>query len=217
MTRVEEINKEVIQLELPIRQSGSSMLSKGDVVDVTYNRKDSAYLFKASILDLFDGPNHSMKVKKLSNTERIQRRKNVRLDISGKMKYRILGHQSENGPALGSEKTGTLLNISAGGVLFEGDHKIKSEAILLMSFSLKESDRLDNVLAVVKRCEGTREDGYIIGAEFITKANLNDYGLDRLSEFLPQGTGTFDESLQKIVVQFIYDEQVKLRKKGLLA
>lgn len=216
ITRVQDIKKETYCLEMPIRQSGSSMLSKGDIVDVTFNRKDSAYLFKASILDLFESPNHSMSIKKISDTERIQRRKYVRLDISGRMGYRLLGLPPQNGPVLGPEKIGTLLNISAGGVLFEGDLKIKSDSVIIMSFSLKENDTLDNVLAVVKRCEGSRSEGYIIGAEFITKENLKEYGLDDLSEFLPQGTGTFDENLQKIVVQFIYDEQIKLRKKGLL-
>ncbi len=216
LTRIEDIRKDCFRLEMPIRQNGSLHLQKGDVVDVTFNRKDASYSFKASILDLFEGETKSMNIQKITDTDRVQRRKYVRLDISGEMTYKVVETSTSGDEGLSSEKDGTILNLSAGGVLFEVAKKIKVDSILIVGFVLKENQALNNILAIVKRCEGSKADGYLVGAEFLTKNNIAQYGLNKLQDFLPPGSGTFDENLQKLIVQFIYDQQVELRKKGLL-
>jgi c-di-GMP-binding flagellar brake protein YcgR len=216
LTRIEDIKHDSIILEMPIRQIGELHLAKGDIVEVTYNRIDAAYSFKASILDLFEGETRSVRISKLSQTKRIQRRRYVRLDISGKMQFRILDFPGSKQVRPGSEIEGTLLNISAGGVLFECRSRVKNNSVLALTFSLKGHHTLNNILAVVKRSEGSRAKGYLVGAEFITKSNYADYNLEKIEEFLPSGCGTFNENLQRLVVQFIYNQQVELRKKGLL-
>jgi c-di-GMP-binding flagellar brake protein YcgR len=216
LTRVEDIKRDSYLLEMPIRQSGELHLAKGDVVEVTYSRADAVYSFKASILDLFEGGSTTIRIAPKSETDRIQRRRYVRLDVSGHMSYRILETSPDDNAGVGPEITGQLLNISAGGVLFESPIKLKSETMIILSFSLKGHHTLKNILAVSKRCEGSRSKGYLIGSEFVTKSNYAHYGLEKISEFLPSGTGTFDENLQRLVVQFIYCQQVELRKKGLL-
>ena len=216
LTRVEDIKIDSYILEMPVRQSGDLHLEEGDFVQVIYRRKDAAYSFKASILDLFEGENKSVRIGRRSDTQRIQRRRYVRLDISGKMCYRIMSTSDDENSGPGVEIQGNLLNISAGGVLFESEHKIKVGAILVLTFSLKGRHTLQNILAVAKRCEKTGTRNHLIGAELVTKCNYSDYELEKLEDFLPPGTGTFNEHLQKLVVQFIYAQQVELRKKGLL-
>jgi c-di-GMP-binding flagellar brake protein YcgR len=216
LTRVEDIKRDSYVLETPIRHSGDLHLAKGDAVDVIYNRADAVYSFKASIFDLFAGDTNTLIINRKSATNRIQRRQYVRLDISGKISFRPLDYSDSKDSALGPESSGILLNISAGGLLFESPIKVKHHDFLVLSFSLKGSQVLENVLGVVKRCEGSRTKGYLIGAEFLTKHNLKEYNLEKIEEFLPPGSGTFDENLQKLIVQFIYNQQVELRKKGLL-
>jgi c-di-GMP-binding flagellar brake protein YcgR len=216
LTRIEDINRDSYVLELPVRQYGDLHLEKGDIVEVSYRRKDAAYSFKASILDLFEGESKSVRIARRSDTERMQRRRYVRLDISGKMSYRVMAAPGNENSGPGLEMHGNLLNISAGGVLFEGAQKIKEGTILVLTFSLKGRHTLQNILAVAKRCERAGNKSYLIGAELVTKGNYAQYGLEKLEDLLPSGTGTFDESLQKLVVQFIYEQQVELRKKGLL-
>jgi c-di-GMP-binding flagellar brake protein YcgR len=216
LTRVEDIRRDSFILEMPIRQTGELHLSKGDKVEVSYSRADAVYSFKASILDLFEGDAKTIRISKGSQIDRIQRRRYVRLDISGKISFHKIAEGEESQEGLGPELNGVLLNISAGGLLFESPVKIKTSGFIVLSFTLKGSHNLQNILAVVKRCEGSKSKGYLVGAEFLTKANLAAYGLESLAEYLPPGSGTFDENLQKLVIKFIYDQQVELRKKGLL-
>ena len=111
---------------------------------------------------------------------------------------------------------GALLNISAGGFLYETDKKLQTDSLLIINFSLKGHHKLENILAVVKRAEVAEQGKFLVGAEFVTKENRSDYGLEKLSDYLPQGSGTFDENLQRLIVQYIYQQQVRIRKEGRL-
>ncbi len=217
MTRVEDIKKNSFMFEMPIRQSGSAVLSKGDEVEVCYNKEDASYIFKASITDLFEEECNSVAVEARGEVSRVQRRRFVRLDISGNIKYRILDNPDTGDGNISPQISGTLLNISAGGILYETGSSLKEGALIVLSFSLKRKETLDNILSVVKRVERLDDNAYLVGAEFITEDNLADFGLDALKDILPAGTGTFDENLQKLVIQFIYKQQIELRQKGLLS
>jgi c-di-GMP-binding flagellar brake protein YcgR len=216
LTRLEDIKQDSYIFEMPIRQSGSASLSKGDIVEVSYNKKDAAYTFKASIKDLFEGESSSIEVEKLTDASRIQRRRFVRLDISGDINLRILESPDSNEGSVSQKFRGSLLNISAGGVLFETETKIDAGSLLILDFTIKGHYPLNNILAVVKRAEAIDDNIYIVGSEFISNENRARYGLETLGDFLPPGTGTFDDNLQKLMVQFIYKQQVELRKKGIL-
>lgn len=215
VSRVEDIRQDCLALEMPIKQSGDLNLQKGDQVEINYSRKDGAYSFRASILDLFSEDGRAVTAAPVSDVQRVQRRKFVRLDISGEMTFRELAGGTGTEVLLGMEMTGTLLNISAGGVLFESPLPLKNRSLVVVSFSLKGRRSLKNILAAVKRIDGSREKGYLVGAEFLTRANLGEYGLERISKFLPPGTGTFDENLQKLVIQFIYAQQIEMRRKNI--
>jgi c-di-GMP-binding flagellar brake protein YcgR len=211
VSRIEDIRSGSYVLEMPIRQNGIISLSKGDIVEVSYNNNDSVYTFKANITDLFE-ENGAITVEKRSEASRVQRRKFIRLDISGKLKFRTLNDSAGQGRGLGPETSGTLLNISAGGLLYECANKLHAQSLILLSFSLKSKHSLKNILAVVKRSEGSKNEGYLVGAEFITRSNYKAHGLEKLDEFLPEGCGTFDENLQKLVLRFIYDQQIEAKK-----
>lgn len=216
ISRVENIRRNSYVFEMPVRQSGKSNLQKGDIVEVRYNRRDAAYTFKASIKDLFIDDTGSIEVKRESETGRKQRRKYVRLNISESVNFRILESPGNDDIGLSPEFQGLLLNISAGGFLFETEKAVPSDSLLIIKFKLKNHYSLENILAVVKRSEQTDDGPYLVGSEFITKDNKAAFGLEKLDEYLPPGTGTFDENLQRLIVQFIYNQQVKMRKEGKL-
>lgn len=211
-SRIEDIKQDSYVLEMPIRQRGELSLSKGDIVEVTYNKADSVYTFKASILDLFEDDG-SVAIERKTPASRLQRRKFIRLDISGKIAFRALDDPSDKGAGFGPELSGTLLNISAGGLLFECSRQLKPNSLILLNFTLKGRHALKDVLAVVKRCEASGGKKYLIGAEFMTRAHYKNHGLEKLDEFLPPGCGTFDENLQKLVLRFIYDQQMERKKR----
>lgn len=216
ISRIENIKRNSIVLEMPVRESGNSNLQKGDNVEIRYNRRDAAYTFKASIKDLFIDETGSIEVKKTGETRREQRRKYVRLDISENINFRILESPESKDGGISPEFYGSLLNISAGGLLFETDKKVQPGSIIIVNFKLKDHYSLENILAVVKRTEHDRDELILVGSEFITHSNKTLYGLEKLDQYLPHGVGTFDENLQRLIVQFIYNQQVKIRKEGRL-
>lgn len=212
--RVEDLTRDSLVAGTLIRCSGSSDLTKGDTVEVRYNRDDAVYSFKASIMDLFEGEGESARMEKVGETRRIQRRRFVRLDVSGEITFRTLETGEGDEGSLSRKWTGSLLNISAGGVLFETDCRVEPENLLILDFSLKGRYSLNNILAAVKRVELLDDGKLVVGTEFITRHNRAAYGLEALADFLPPDAGTFDENLEKLVVSFIYDQQIQLRKKG---
>jgi c-di-GMP-binding flagellar brake protein YcgR len=214
ITRVENIRKYSYVLEMPVRQDGDSILRKGDIVEVSYSKRDAAYTFKASINDLFLDESGSIEIKKESDIKRNQRRKYVRLDLSEEIHFRIIDFPYDNPAGISPEFRASLLNISAGGFLFETHTPVQEGGLLVVRFRLKEHHTLENILAVVKRVERAEEEMSLVGCEFITRDNKGKYDLERLDDFLPQGAGTFDDNLQKLIVRFIYKQQVKLRKGG---
>jgi c-di-GMP-binding flagellar brake protein YcgR len=216
ISRIENIKRNSIVLEMPVRENGKSDLQKGDIVEIRYNRRDAAYTFKASIKDLFIDDTGSIEVKRTGEIRREQRRKYVRLDISEDINFRILESSDNEDGGMSPEFRGSLLNISAGGFLFETDKNVGPGSMLIINFKLKDHYRLENILAVVKRVEQDEEGLTLVGSEFITKSNKAAYGLENIDDYLPPGTGTFDENLQRLIMQFIYNQQVKLRKEGKL-
>lgn len=216
ISRIENIKRNSFVLEMPVRESGNSNLQKGDIVEIRYNRHDAAYTFKASIKDLFIDDTGSIEIKKTGETRREQRRKYVRLNIAEEINFRILESPEQQNGGISPEFHGTLLNISAGGLLFETEKKVRTGSMLIVNLKLKEHYTLENILAVAKRIERDEDGLNLVGSEFITKSNRAEYGLERLDDYLPHGAGTFDENLQRLIVQFIYNQQVKLRKEGKL-
>ncbi len=101
---------------------------------------------------------------------------------------------------------GTILNISAGGVLVEIDQPLNDGDIVSMRFRLQEVEDLDNVLGLVKRTEQD-EDVFLSGIEFITRQQLEDKlsraELDLLGDSLNDFQGTVQSALEK----YLYHEQ----------
>lgn len=216
ISRIENIKQNSYNLEMPVRKSGKSNLQKGDIVEIRYNKYDAAYTFKASIKDLFVDNSGSIEINRESDTLRDQKRKYVRIDISEDINFRIIESPEDNFTGMSPEFHGSLLNISAGGFLYETDKKLQADSILIINFSLKGHHKLENILAVVKRVEFAENGKILVGAEFIARENQSDYGLEKLSDYLPPGSGTFDENLQRLIVQYIYQQQVRIRKEGRL-
>ena len=213
VSRITKIKEKSYILEMPVRQTGSMKLEKGDIVEIRYNKKDAAYTFKASIKDLFVGSDGSIEISELDNSPAVhQRRKNVRLEIAGDVTFRIIESPDSNNVGVSTECTGKLLNISAGGFLIETKESIKDGSIIMTNFTLRNGEKLSNILSIINRSEKLTQNVFLIGSEFIPQAKLAEYGLEKLMEFLPPESGAFDERLQDLVVRLMYKHQVKSRK-----
>ncbi len=217
VSRIEDFDKNLLVIEKPVRLSGNKQLNSGDRIDVTFNRDDAAYRFEALIVSIDANREDIMTIKAVSGINRSQRRRFVRIDIAGEVAFKVVRMTADSEPELSLNLKGELLNISAGGILLNTDASLKRDNLVLLNFWLKNSQRLENVLGVVKRHEQATDDEnerveYLTGIEFLTKDQAaSKLALD-INEVLPSSVNFFDEALQQAIVQFVYRQQVESRK-----
>ena len=217
ITRIEDIDNDIITVESPIRISGNTDLAIGQHLEVVSNKIDASYVFEAVVANIDSHKENLTTIKTVSKAKRVQRRKFVRIDIAGNITYRVIDKSEQNKGRLSLDKKGELLNISAGGILIITDESVKQDDFLLMNFWMKNSQRLENILGVVKRTEPpeqseTQDNEYIVGIEFLSKERSANRLPWNIVETLPPDTNYFNEALQQIIVQYVYKQQVDLRK-----
>ncbi len=136
-------------------------------------------------------------------------RRFVRLEISSPMSLKKVKDVFGNFLQHKEEFTisGTILNISEGGILVELDQPLNEGDIVSMRFTLQGVETLENVLGTVKR---TDQDNtwYLTGIEFVGR----DYLLDKLSqaemEMISENLSDFETTVQDVLKKYIYRERV---------
>jgi c-di-GMP-binding flagellar brake protein YcgR len=218
ITRIEDIDKDMLTVESPIRIAGDLELTVGQHLEAVSNKRDASYVFEAVVTDINPQKENMTTLKTVSEIRRSQRRRFVRIDIAGNITYRVIDKTTQNRGRLSLDKKGELLNISAGGILIITDEIVKQGDFLLMNFLMKDSQRLENILGIAKRIESSVESDnhdneYLVGIEFLSKEKSSESIPWNLIEVLPPDTNYFSEALQQLIVQYVYKQQVELRKK----
>jgi c-di-GMP-binding flagellar brake protein YcgR len=218
VTRLSDIDRELLVVEQPIRISGSLELEAGLQLEVIFNRQDASYTFNAVIVSIDPNNDSIATLRAVSDVRRTQRRRFVRIDIAGNITFKLVELDVNKNEILSLDKKGELLNVSAGGILLSTTEQLKQNDLILMNFWLKNSQRLESILGLVKRLEiaeqtDSKQDEFLVGVEFITKDKAAEIIPPRLAELLPNGMNYFNEALEKLVVQFVYKQQVETRKK----
>jgi len=218
VTRLSDIDKELLVMEQPIRISGNLELEPGQQLEVVFNRRDASYTFNAVVVNIDSENDNLTTIQAISDIRRSQRRRFVRIDIVGNITFKLVELDVNKQEILSFEKKGDLLNVSAGGILLSTTEQLKQNDLVLMNFWLKNSQRLDSILGLIKRLEiseqsESQNDEYLVGVEFITKERAAEIIPSKLAELLPSGINYFNEALEKLVVQFVYRQQVETRKR----
>ncbi len=138
-----------------------------------------------------------------------QRRRYIRLEIGEPVSFAILKDKAEgfwpdgDGPLI----HGSLLNISAGGMLVEADSGVGEGSIIMIKMSLQDIEVIDNVVGLVKRADRD-EEKYLIGIEFITREYLEDIFSMTEIDILGERVASFDEQLRKVLNKYVYYKRV---------
>lgn len=154
-----------------------------------------------SEVDIGDG---QVEVRKPFKMNQDNQRRFIRLEISAPVWMKsvkdCLGEFSskDNYPYVG-----TVLNISAGGVLVDLEQKIAERDIVVMRFILQDVETLDNVLGVVKRVEKSG-DSYLAGVEFISRDNLMDMLSQAEIDLLTENVNGFEEKVHELLSRYLY-------------
>lgn len=99
--------------------------------------------------------------------------------------------------------SGSILNISAGGVLVDIDSVLEENDLVLLKFSLQDTITLNNVLGLVKRVDHD-EDGTLTGIEFLSTENLKDIIPAVNYEMVEGQVGSFEDKIQQKLSEYLY-------------
>ena len=150
-----------------------------------------------------------LSARKPFRVDRENKRRFIRLQISSPMTMKKIKDAVGNFWPEGDWHmiNGTILNISAGGVLVDIDQPLLEGDVVCMYFTLQQVECLDNVLGLVKRVDG--EDGFFLaGIEFITRDYLRDLFSGGELDMLPNELTNFDDSVREVLNKYVYAERV---------
>jgi hypothetical protein len=145
--------------------------------------------------------------------ERDRQRRYIRLEISEPIEYALIKgrtgrfYLADQAPCY----RGAILNLSAGGALIVSPDPIEEDSLVLAKITLQEVEIVDHVIGLVKRAEADGKE-WLIGLEFISRDQLNDYLSEAEIEMLPENAASFDDRIRQTLNKYIYSHRVKREK-----
>jgi hypothetical protein len=169
---------------------------------------------RTKIISEIEAKEDIISVKKPFKLYRDRNRRYIRLEISEPITYSILKDRSGgfwpegDGPSYSA----SILNISAGGVLFAGTSPVEEGALLVMRMSLQDVEVLDRIIGVAKRVEP--DDGeWLIGVEFISGEYLPDYFSAAELDVISEELSSFDKRLRDVLNKYVYYKRLSSRNR----
>lgn len=100
---------------------------------------------------------------------------------------------------------GTILNISAGGLLVELDQQVLTGDVVALHFIMQDIEALNDVLGLVKRVEQDAE-GIIAGISFVTRNEVTDLMSQGQIDMLPETLDDFEHTVRKVLSKYVFEE-----------
>lgn len=182
----------------PIHDGAVFPVHIGAHINIFFIYKEDLYKFSAKVLGRRAGDNIALlKIEVKSEFERIQRRQFFRFEYSVPFKYRVFDLSDDKLNAAPSAFRNTITrDLGGGGLCFLAEEEIDMNGIVEGELDLGGNEKvkfIGRVIRVKKRDLETRFK-YEIGIEFYEIENRN----------------------REAIIKYIFQEQRKLRKKGLI-
>jgi len=152
---------------------------------------------------------NTISVKAPFKLEKDDQRRFIRLEIIDPLNYSVLKNRSGgfwpdgDGPSY----TGSILNISAGGLLIISDGALEEGSLVIIKLSLQGVEIIKNVIGIVKRVEQDEND-WLVGIEFITRETLTDRLTSAEFDLIPKDVASFNEHLRGILNNYVQQKQI---------
>lgn len=141
--------------------------------------------------------------------EKDEQRQFIRIEITDPLGYSILKDRSGSywPQGDGPSYTGSILNISAGGVLIVGQAPLQEGTLVIIKMNLQDIEVIKDVIGIVKRSEQD-EDDWLVGIEFITRESLVDYMTAAEFDLIPEDVRSFNEHLRGVLDKYVARNRV---------
>ena len=211
--RVQDLTAEHIIIDRPIWISGPPAMTSAACLQATFMRSDAAYKFSSQLVNEVDSPPNGWCLSRPVEIERCQRRHSYRLAI--KMPV-YLTPLNESDTDLQPEVIGQLVELSTCGLRARVPVALEIDQLLLLWLDIPESEiNLMTVGKIRRLCsEGDLDCDY--GIEFYTSAELESLLTNAQRKRVPDDYTHHQENEKTALANFIFAEQVKLRRRGLL-
>ncbi|MFQ6007544.1 MAG: flagellar brake protein [Candidatus Zixiibacteriota bacterium] len=218
IARIEDFVKEGIVISTPEFIGGNKLLRDNVDVAVIITREDAVYQFHSHLKRI---QTHLKSIYQLENpTEirRIQRRQFVRIEKRAEVLYARLTSAKTKTPRRIRIKwnRSEIVDISAGGALMKAHEKLQADDILVLHIPfLKDLGLPEHIVSLCRRTFHERHK-HFVGLEFITSDRLTRYLDSNELDTLPKSVVDFDFAAQNKLAAYVFNQQIELRKKGLL-
>lgn len=218
VARIEDIVNEGIIVSNPEFVSGNTRLRDNCEVRGLLTRDDAVYQFYARIKKISIKGVQYFLLADPDNFIRVQRRQYVRLELFRDITYTVIKEDRNDSLTKQTLKwqPAKTLNISGGGVLIKCQESIKRNVILLLKSKLFIEIGLPVTISCVCRRNFKNNQNYNCGLEFIRCDRLLNYFSRSELDQLPESIRFFDHTAQNKLVTFVFQQQIDMRKKGLL-
>jgi c-di-GMP-binding flagellar brake protein YcgR len=216
--RIEDFIAGGVIITRPVFVSGQTLLRNGISVEVCFTREDATYRFVSKIQRQdFQGRQHTL-LSPPRRIKRVQRRRFVRIDCSSRASYAQVTPMLdwENWEDRLKWTKSFCINLSAGGALIKTNSRLEEGTPLLLRLAIFEKWGLPDIVAVVCRRHEKRDTNWFAGVEFLLHNRLNKYFDKNLLLRLPECISSFTTKVQNRLVKAIFNEQIAMRRKGVL-
>jgi len=216
ITRLEDFGQGILVIGAPEFVGGTDLIRNGAPCRVIFTRDDAVYRFDSQIAVIARREKRIYLLRAPEAIQRVQRRQFVRLDLRRPLTVTVLGQPgSPSLPPHAVHRT-VSLNLSGGGMLIEAPFELRPGARLLADVEFFPAIGIPTPVAAVVRRVDRPAAGGLAGIEFVRADYLAQvFTADELGR-LPESVQQFSRSMQNKLVNYVFQEQVKLRQKGLL-
>jgi c-di-GMP-binding flagellar brake protein YcgR len=215
--RIEDILPNSILISEPEFVSGAVRLREGVVVTIFITRDDASYKFDSVIHQVQRDhlPVFSLMIPK--EIHRVQRRQYVRIECNERVSIlRIDDTLSEKEITARPWRDTVAIDLSGGGSCLRTHELWNSGERIALRIPFLKTIGVSSLLIAICCRSYEKEGRFYVGVEFIRRNDLSRHFSESELKLLPVGYDGFDHHNQNRLVNFIFQQQIELRKKGLL-
>lgn len=189
---VEILDDEFIDVLIPIHKKRDVYLKQDAMLKVIVTKGEAVYEFKAVLHEKLFGRIPLLRLKVLAEINKIQRRDYYRLKVLKDIEARLVEDFKEK--KFGETFKGNLHDISAGGLNFSTRKELQENDMLELTLNLNDKKLVVYGIVLRRTLTNNYKASYAYGVKFekITEAERNE------------------------IVKYIFEEQRRLIKKGLM-
>jgi len=186
---------DIIEISFPIHKNKTIYFINGEKLLLVIGKQEAIFEFQAVVVEKRHENIPVIRLKVVSEPIRIQRRNFYRLKTIKSIGYRIINNLNSSEEENIRYDEGIILDISEGGLRF------------CTNKEMQEYDELEMIIDIGVH-KGMKLKGIITRKDFNEeKSGLYEYGV-RFSEI--------NKQVRNLLMKYIYEEQRKLLKKGML-